>query len=41
MKYLCVGLPMLFGIEVLSAICLFVIGVFALYDLCIAIDKEK
>ena len=41
MKYLAVGVPMLFGVEVLSWICLFLLCVFALYDLCIAIDREK
>ena len=41
MKYVCMALPMLFGIEVLSWICLALIAVFGIYDLALKIDEEK
>ena len=41
MKYLICGFPMLFGVELISWLCLFVIVVFALIDLAKAVDKEK
>ena len=40
-KYICTGMFFLFKIEVISWICLALIAVYCLYDLCIAIDREK
>lgn len=41
MKYVICTLPMLFGIEVLSWLCLVVVAVMALIDLALKIDDEK
>lgn len=41
MKYVVCALPMLFGIEVLSWLCLMVLAVMALLDLAIKVDEEK
>lgn len=41
MKYAVCVLPMFFGIEVLSWICLVLITVIGLYDLALKIDEEK
>ena len=41
MKYFIAFLPMLFGVEVLSWMCLVTIAVFGLWDLLVAIEKEK
>ncbi len=41
MKYAACILPMFFGIEVLSWICLALVAVIGLYDLALKIDEEK
>ena len=41
MKYVVMCAPLLFGVEVLSWLCLAAIAVCGLYDLCVAIDREK
>lgn len=41
MKYVVAAAPMLFGIEVLSWICLAILATFAILDLALKIDEEK
>lgn len=41
MKYVVCAAPMLFGVEVLSWICLAVIAVIGMCDLMLKIDEEK
>lgn len=41
MKYAVVAAPMLFGVEVLSWICLAILATFAILDLALKIDEEK
>ena len=41
MKYVCCALPMLFGIEVLSWLCLVVLAIMGIFDLALKIDEEK
>ena len=41
MKYVCMALPMLFGIEVLSWFCLLTIAVVGICELALKIDEEK
>jgi len=41
MKYIVCVLPMLFGIEVLSWLCLLIIAVMGILDLALKIDEEK
>lgn len=41
MKYVCMALPMLFGIEVLSWFCLLMIAVVGICELLLKIEQEK
>ena len=41
MKYVVCAAPMLFGIEVLSGICLAAIALLGILDLAVKIDEEK
>ena len=41
MKYVCMALPMLFGIEVLSWFCLLMIVIVGMCELAIKIAQEK
>ena len=41
MKYFLTALPMLFGVEILSMLCLVILSVFVLYDLCKAAGKNR
>ena len=41
MKYACMALPMLFGIEVLSWLCLLAIAVVGICELALKIEDEK
>lgn len=41
MKYVVCAAPMLFGIEVLSWICLAAIALLGILDLAVKIDEEK
>lgn len=41
MKYVCMALPMLLGVEILSWLCLLTIAVVGILDLALKIDEEK
>ena len=40
MKYFITALPMLFGVEIISMLCLVVLSVFVLFDLCKAAGER-
>ena len=41
MKYVCMAIPMLFGVEILSWFCLLTIAVVGILELALKIDEEK
>jgi len=40
-KYLITALPMLFGVEIISWLCLVVLSVFVLFDFCKAAGRSR